>query len=112
MRKYIMGLIAFFFMGIVGVCYSNTADAAVFNDPSTGYSTVQTDYPVAVTNFEGAKLYDENGRMSETLKLGTNTLWYTDYARIRLSDGEVFFRVSTNEFVNEKDVSTTYVNID
>lgn len=110
MKKIIISLV-FVLLGMISFSTIQSADAAtgVTNQPDTGFSSIKTDYNVAIFNDNGAPLYDDNGNVIPNLSLANNTLWYTDYANIRLSDGQIFYRVATDEFVSDKDITTLYV---
>lgn len=108
MKKYLFSILFTALFAVAGLGFAQNADAAVVNDPETGFSSVKTDYAVAVMNDAGATLYDSQGNELTGRKLADGSLWYTDFAQTRLSDGQVFYRVSTDEFVSEKDVTTMF----
>ena len=91
----------------------------VSDNPETtnnNFYNINTNGTVKVTKQSSpAALYDANGNYIRTRALAPNSGWYTDIQRVK-SNGENYYRVSTNEYVSEKDVdfypaaSTTATN--
>ncbi|AKP67249.1 hypothetical protein [Companilactobacillus ginsenosidimutans] len=69
---------------------------------SSNFYDIPTKGTVKVTSSTPARLYDEKGNAIGTRALGPNTNWFTDTQRVA-RDGQVFYRVSTSEYVAEKD---------
>lgn len=85
-------------------------DSAYTDDVQTNApATTPTKTPIvngAVTTGDGlSSLFDENGKQL-TISLKANSDWYTD---IKLSNqGQTYYRVSTNAYVNGNDVTLNY----
>ena len=95
-------------------------DENVVNDNQNNNSDVYNDtsisYTAAVTNSTGGQVYnfnDSTNSMKESYgkRFGNNSAWHTDVKRT-MNNGETYYRISTNEWLNSKEVSLQNVNND
>ena len=88
---------------------SQSAEVKTASDSQQGYNDQQISFTAAVTNGNGSQVYNfndsENG-MHESYgkKFGNNSAWHTDIKRV-FNNGDTYYRVSTNEWLNSNDVS-------
>lgn len=52
----------------------------------------------------GIPLYDENGNIIERQALAADSYWYTNGSKQNLKTGELFYRVSTHQYVSSDDI--------
>lgn len=82
---------------------SQTATATTQANSTT---TSTTPMQAVVTTKNVAVLYTQDGKQISNRALGNNTPWYTDQ---KLSyNGDIYYRVATNEYTNGKDVVVAY----
>ncbi|WP_129045394.1 hypothetical protein [Companilactobacillus metriopterae] len=110
MKKRMLLLIA-----TIIVAFLSSINVASAETVSQHYAEVYTDYSVMVTPNGGQDCYtidDATNDMiipNKPLHLDEHTPWFTDRALVNLTDGKVYYEVSTNVFVPEQSVTRFYV---
>lgn len=72
--------------------------------PANNWITKPLDQVIYTKDLLGIPLYDEDGNIIARRSLGANTAWYTNGTKENTATGEVYYRVSTHEYVNSIDI--------
>ncbi|MCH4009068.1 SLAP domain-containing protein [Companilactobacillus sp.] len=74
------------------------------NSETPTWKTTPLDTVIHTKDLIGIPLYDENGQIIERRALGADSAWYTNGMKENTKTGEIFYRVSTHEYVNSVDI--------
>ncbi|AKP67981.1 SLAP domain-containing protein [Companilactobacillus ginsenosidimutans] len=83
---------------------STDVEQALNSETPIQWKTTPLDTIVHTKDLIGIPLYDQDGNIIEYQALGADSYWYTDKKIENPKTGEVFYRVSTNEYVSSVDI--------
>jgi hypothetical protein len=83
---------------------STDVEQAMNSDDPIQWEVTPLDTIIHTKNLIGIPLYDENGNIIEREALSADSYWYTNGSKTNPKTGEVFYRVSTHQYVSADDI--------
>lgn len=83
---------------------STDVTQAVNSDPLSVFKVTPLNEIIHTKNLIGIPLYDETGNIIERRALAADSYWYANGKKENLQTGEIFYRVSTHEYVSSVDI--------